>query len=180
MRSQAKILEATLEVIRTDGFEGVSIAAVAQAAGVSRQTVYSIFGSREDVVSQAIAGLVMRAMAGIRSRLESADTASEYVVELIVAARAVMRADPVLTTLLAGGHGNPVHDPDMISRAKPVAHELLSPVLAFDPGLEPYLDDIAQIAIRLGLSVVMFDDQAIESDDDLRGFLTRWLVLPTS
>ncbi|PXX61678.1 TetR family transcriptional regulator [Nocardia tenerifensis] len=178
MRSQAKILEATLEVIRNDGFEGVSIAAVAQQAGVSRQTVYSIFGSREDLVSQAIGDLLMWALAGIRAQLEAVGSASEYVVELIVAGRTAVRADPVLAALLRAGQGNPVYDTDMVARAKPIAHELLSPVLALDPNLAPHLDDIAQIGIRLGLSVILFDDAAIHSDDDLRGFLTRWLVLP--
>lgn len=33
---------------------GVSIAGIAEQAGASRQTVYSIFGTREDLVSQAV------------------------------------------------------------------------------------------------------------------------------
>ncbi|MBM4481622.1 TetR family transcriptional regulator [Rhodococcus hoagii] len=55
MRSRKKILDATLGLIGSAGFEGVNIAAVAAAAGVTRQTVYSIFGTREDLVSHAIA-----------------------------------------------------------------------------------------------------------------------------
>ncbi|MCL2536639.1 MAG: hypothetical protein FWE39_20965, partial [Nocardiaceae bacterium] len=44
-----------------------------------------------------------------------------------------------------------------------------------EPELKPRLDDIVEIALRLGLSVVVFDDEAVHTDDDLRRFLTRWL-----
>ena len=50
MRSRQKVLNATLRLIEDGGFEGVNVAAVASAAGVSRQTVYSIFAGPEDAV----------------------------------------------------------------------------------------------------------------------------------
>ena len=55
MRSRDSILEAAREVIGRAGFGGVTIAAVAKQANVSRQTIYSIFGSREELVSEAVA-----------------------------------------------------------------------------------------------------------------------------
>lgn len=45
MRSKPKILDATLGLIAESGFEDVTIAAVARAGGVTRQTVHSIFTS---------------------------------------------------------------------------------------------------------------------------------------
>ncbi|AII07210.1 MULTISPECIES: TetR/AcrR family transcriptional regulator [Rhodococcus] len=182
MRSRRKILDATLDLIASDGFEGVTIAAAAHGAGVTRQTVYSNFGSREELVSQAIAGLAVEVLGGIHSRSNATDTACEYVVELIVAGRAAVRAHPVLATLLQAERGNPVFDTGMMSRAKPVARELLAPLVERDPGVESSLDDIVEIALRLALSVVLFDDDAVHADDDLRRFLTRWLLpaMPSS
>lgn len=168
-------MDATLGLIGADGFGGVTIAAVAAAAGVTRQTVYSIFGSREDLVSQAIAGLLVDVLGDIRARLETARTPVEYVVELVVAGRAAIRDVPVLGTLLRAERGNPLFDPGMIARAKPIVRELLSPLVQREPALDPRLDDIVEIALRLALSVVLFDDDAIHADDDLRRFLTRWL-----
>ncbi|WP_067887646.1 TetR/AcrR family transcriptional regulator [Nocardia vaccinii] len=176
MRSRRKILDATLELIASEGFGGVNIAAAAHAAGVTRQTVYSNFGSREDLVSEAMADLLLRATSGLRDRLGEIDTAAEYIVELFVVGRAVVRDDPILSRLIRIEPGNPIFDADMISRAKPIAHELLRPLTKLDPAIEPQFDDIAQIGIRLGLSVVLFDDPDVESDDDLRRLITRWVV----
>jgi len=176
MRSRRKILDATLELIGAEGFGGVNIAVVAHAAGVTRQTVYSNFGTREDLVSQAIADLLMRSLADIRARLVTIDNVPDYLVEFIVAARAVTRNDPVLAGLLRAEHGNPIFDQGMATRAKPIVLELLSPLLALEPGIEPEIEDIAQFAVHLGASVVLFDDPALHDDDDLRRFLTRWFI----
>ncbi len=176
MRSRSKILDATLDLIAAEGFGGVNIAAVAQAAGVTRQTVYSNFGSREDLVSQAVAGLLVRSLDDIRARLAMIDSVPEYLVELVVASRAVTRENPVLATLLRADHGNPIFDAGMATRAKPVVLELLSPLKKLDPGIEPELDSLAQYAIHLGASVVLFDDPDLHDDDDLRRFITRWLI----
>lgn len=176
VRSRKKILDATLDLIGSAGFEGVNIAAVAAAAGVTRQTVYSIFGSREDLVSQAIAGVVVEVLGDIRARLAATHSPVEYVVELVVTGRAVIRDVPVLGALLRVGDGNPLFDPGMISRAKPIAHELLSPLVEREPRLADRLDDIVEITLHLALSVVFFDDEALHADDELRRFLTRWLA----
>jgi hypothetical protein len=77
--------------------------------------------------------------------------------------------------LLQTQQGNPVFDTGMMSRAKPVARELLSPLAERDSHVEANLGDIVEITLRIGLSVVLFDDDAVHTDDDLRRFLTRWL-----
>lgn len=178
MRSRPAIIEATLDIIRDEGFAAVSISAVAQAAGVSRQTVYSNFDSHDNLVSSAIGEAAVDALGVIRNRLENADSVADYLIELIVAGRAVMRDDPVLATLLRADIGNPAFDSAMMDRAMPIAHQLIAPVRDIDPAVEPHVDDIARFCIRLGLSVVVFTDPSISDDDGLRAFLHRWLEPP--
>ncbi|MGU3436341.1 TetR/AcrR family transcriptional regulator [Actinomycetes bacterium M1A6_2h] len=175
MRSRPKIIDATLDVIARKGFRGVSIASVAAAAGVSRQTVYSVFATREDLVSQSMIALVTEVFGEVEGSLESIDDPTEFLVELIVVARATVRAHPVLAALLTGDADNPLNQGDVMERAKPIAYEILSPMKDMHPDVEPMMDDIFQMGVRLGLSVILFDDAALRSDDDLRGFLSRWL-----
>lgn len=175
VRSQQKILSATVRLIETGGFEAVNMAAIAHEAGVSRQTVYSNFGSREEVVSKAMADLTVEALSGINARLLAVNSACEYVVEFIVAARAAVRAHPVLATLLLTERGDPVFSMEMMDRAKPVAHGFLSPIVERNLATSEELDDILEISVRLGLSVIAFDSHSIHGDENLRSFLTRWL-----
>lgn len=176
MRSRKKIVDATLELIGRDGFEGITIASVAQAAGVTRQTVYTNFGSREEVVSQAMAGRLTEVATEIQRELTSAANPCEYLVELIVACRGAVRDDPVLTALLRSEVGNPLFDEGAIDRARVVAGVLLQPLGDLFPDVVDRLGDFAEIAVHLGLSVVCFDDAALRDDDALRVFLTRWLA----
>ncbi|MFD4467620.1 TetR/AcrR family transcriptional regulator [Rhodococcus sp. NPDC058505] len=175
MRSRTKILDATLTLIGSDGFGGVSIASVAAAAGVTRQTVYTIFGSRESLVSQAMAGHLTEVARGIQRDLASSRTPCEYVVGLIVDSRRAVRADPVLITLLRSEAGNPLFDTGAISRARDVARGLLEPLVDLFPEVSARFEDIVEIAVHLGLTSVCFDDGSLRTDAELRAFLTRWI-----
>ncbi|MCZ4655974.1 TetR/AcrR family transcriptional regulator [Dietzia kunjamensis] len=77
MRSRDSILDATRAVVGRAGFGGVTIAAVAKQAEVSRQTVYSIFGSREDLVSQAVSERLTMLTGAFTDVLDAATTPLE-------------------------------------------------------------------------------------------------------
>ncbi|MGU3290848.1 TetR/AcrR family transcriptional regulator [Williamsia sp. M5A3_1d] len=175
MRSRQKVIDAALELVAEGGFAAASIAAVASRAGVSRQTIYSIFGSREDMVSQAVISVTMEAADEIRSGVESADGPTDYLVEFIIVGRAVVHRHPVLTTLLRGEALNPLFDTGMLARARPVGREMLAPMGVRFPEIASRIDDIVEMAVLLGLSVILFDDPTARSDDELRTFLTRWI-----
>ncbi|WP_068280003.1 TetR/AcrR family transcriptional regulator [Aldersonia kunmingensis] len=175
MRSRKKIINATLSVIESAGFNGVSIAAVAEAAKVSRQTVYSNFGSREDLVSQALSELMVDILGDIRARAAAAKSPFEYVRELIVAGRLEVRTHAVLGRLLEVARDNPVFDSDVMERAKPLSQLLLAPLVEEYPDIEPRLEEIGLVATRWSMSIILFDDESVRTDDDLRDFLGRWL-----
>lgn len=175
MRSRQKIMDATAALIQHGGFAAVNIAAVAEQAHVSRQTVYSIFGSREDLVSQTVAGLTVAAVSDIQVRVDATETAFEYLVELVLAGRAAVHSHPVLIALMRAGENNPLFDEDMMSRANPVAQALLQPLLDREPDL-PDMSEIANVFIRMGMSIILFEDEHVRTDDDVRRYLTRWLL----
>jgi AcrR family transcriptional regulator len=167
MRSRGKIIEATLDLISTEGFAAASIAAVAAKAGVSRQTVYSIFGSREDMVSQAMGELAISAMREIHDRLEGITDFGDFLIEFTI-------ADPALSVLLNSQESHPFFDEGAMARTREVAAEILRPAVTDKPEYRPHFADIVDMTALLSVSLVAVDD-GHRSDDELRAFLGRWL-----
>lgn len=175
MRSRAQIMAATVRLIEADGFAAVNVSAVAREAGVTRQTVYSNFGTLPELVSETMMTTVFEAYETVRERTDAAGTAREFVVELVVAARAVLRDRPVLAALLRPDADNPVFEVDMMRRAVPAARMALGPILEWSPGLEPHLDEIAEMLVRFALSLLLFDSDLIGDEAGLRRVVDRWL-----
>lgn len=177
MKAREKVLDATVRVIEVGGFDAATIVAIAAESGVSRQTVYSIFGTREAVISESMARLSIEAVGDIERFATEADSALDYVVELIVGGRAILHAHPVLATLMFRADGaNPVFDRDMIERAVPVARGLLTPLEQRYEITPEGVDALTEILVRVAVSVVFFDSPAVRADDSARQFLRRWLA----
>jgi AcrR family transcriptional regulator len=170
-----RILSATLALIAGSGFAGVSIASVATTAGVSRQTVYKHFGSAPDLIAEAIAAVVGDIIAGFEKQLEAYESPVEYIEELIVASRAATRDHPVMAWLLRAQQTNPILQRDMMDRAIGITTGLMRPLADRDPVVAVALDDIMEMVIRWGMSIILFGSPDTETDEGLREFLRRWV-----
>src|SRR5260370_18750172 len=53
-QAQKAIIDATLELLAEEGFQGLSIEAVAARAGVGKTTIYRRWSSKEELVMEAI------------------------------------------------------------------------------------------------------------------------------
>lgn len=175
MRSRQRIVDATVRVLDRSGFPGVTIAAVAAEAGVSRQTVYSIFGGQPELMSQAVLSLFDGLLRDVRACTEGATTPGQWLAEAAVCARHHARGHPMLARLLAGGEANPLFGEDGLERALPVLGTLVAPLVERDPRLGPVLPDVLELMVRTALSLLMFDSPRVHDDDDLRHFLQGWV-----
>ncbi|MBT8040151.1 MAG: TetR/AcrR family transcriptional regulator [Gammaproteobacteria bacterium] len=72
-----KIMQAAMELFTQNGFEGTSVDLIAEAAGVSKQTVYSHFGCKETLFGLAISSKCK--MSGIEPEAIDADAPPERV-----------------------------------------------------------------------------------------------------
>jgi AcrR family transcriptional regulator len=176
VRARERILDAAAAIMERSGFQAANVAAVAAEAGVSRQTVYAHFGSRDELLSQAIARVVGEVMADIDARLAETADAVEYAVELMVAVRQQFRRHALLGALLFPDGGSPLFDDELLARAHPASAELLKPLVERQPRLASRYDDVVELLVRIGVSILLFDSDAVRSDDDLRGFLRRTLA----
>ncbi|GAA0608512.1 TetR/AcrR family transcriptional regulator [Sporichthya brevicatena] len=173
--ARERVLEAVEGLIAEGGLRAVNIASVAAAAGVSRQTVYAQFGTREEMISESIAVMSSRALGEIIEHLESIEDPGEYVVELLVAGRAAFRDTPALAVLLFPDTDNPIFDSEVLAGAVPFAEAFVGPLFERAPHLQERRADVMETLLRFGLSVLTLDSDLIRTDEDLRGYLNRVL-----
>ncbi|WP_082518493.1 MULTISPECIES: TetR/AcrR family transcriptional regulator [unclassified Rhodococcus (in: high G+C Gram-positive bacteria)] len=169
--AREKLIEGTLALIATGGFSAVTVASVARQSDVSRQTVYTLFGSKEALVSEAVGTVALGVLGVISDHASATDTPLDYLVEFAVAAVTEVRRDAVLTTLLFANEGNPIFMRETVLRATPIARELLAPMFDKYPQLTEKSDRVVELVVRLGISVIMFDSEAVRDDEGLRAFL---------
>lgn len=160
-----------------DGPEAVTISSVAAGSGVSRPTVYAHVGSREQLLSEALQRAASRVITHVTERARGATTAGDYVVEMVVAARAEFRSQPAMAPVAFPMRGNILFDGDALGPgALAMARSFLAPLEEFEPRLSAELDEIAEVCTRWLLSVVLFDSERSSTDERLRAFLRRRLL----
>lgn len=106
--TRLRILEATLETIRSGGIVGASARAIARTGGFNQASIYYHFGSINDAVLAAIAHLSNEQLERYRERLGGVTTLPE----LVIVARALHEEDGVtgalrvLAQVMAGAAGD--------------------------------------------------------------------------
>jgi AcrR family transcriptional regulator len=176
-RVRERILAAAVRRLELGGFDGVTISSVADEAGVSRPTVYAHFGTRDALVSDALQDVSSRVIGSVVSAVGERESVSEFVVEAMVAARAAFRSSPALAPLVHPGRGTVIYDGSAFGiDALSLTRSFLTPLVGATAEAGGDLDEVADLCIRMFLSVVQFDSEATRSDDALRGYLRRRLV----
>lgn len=177
MDVRQRILEAAVDRLTTSGFDGMTVSSVAARSGLSRPTVYAHFGTREQLMSDALTLVASRMLADIVEQVGETSCAAEYLVGTMVAARSAFRAQPALAPLVQPHLGTMIFDGSLLGEtALSTAHTFLGPLMEFEPQLADEMDEIAETCIRFLVSIVQFDSAITRTDDDLRGYLHRRLV----
>lgn len=153
--TRTRILDATIEGLSRHGIARLSLGEVARAAGVSRQTLYRYFGSRDALVEATVLreeeGFIRRLVAAADQHREFRPALEAAIRTALVAAREHPLLDRLLETepeallpLLTMGQG------PVLSAARPVVEDLLGSRLDHLTG--PQLARAAEAATRLIVS----------------------------
>ncbi|MBH0777855.1 TetR/AcrR family transcriptional regulator [Nocardia bovistercoris] len=180
---RSEIIDAASRCLVRLGLERTSIAAISREAGVSRQTVYNHFASREEIVDAAIERAATEASTRILARARGNETAAGFVVDLCMGAVEEFRRNPAISPMLSvlgdPGTRSRVLTPPVIAQAR----EFLRPLIDYLPERAPYLDEMTETYLRFELSLLTLDSDITRSPEALRGYLHRVLVpalgLPT-
>ena len=177
MDAHDRILDAAAECIARAGYAGATISAVAKQAGLSRPTVYAHFRNREDLVSAALKRAAAVVVGRIVEQAGRATTAADFVVEATVAARVEFRTVPALAPIAFPERADfRLFRTSMSADQIAMARGFLAPLLEYEPELGEDLDEIAELVMRLLLSLVWIDSEMSTSEDRLRDYLHRRLV----
>ena len=173
---KAQIVDAASRCLVNLGLDRTSLSAIAREAGVSRQTIYNHFTSREEIVVEAIERAATDASTRIIAEARKNTTAAGFVVDLCMAAVEEFRRNPAISPMLPvlddPGARSRVLTPAVIGRAR----EFLQPIVEYIPERAPFLDEMTETYLRFELSLLMVDSETSRSADALRGYLHRVLV----
>jgi AcrR family transcriptional regulator len=125
---QARIVEAARRCFRRDGVRKTRIAAVAEEAGMVRQTVYDFVENRERLIGLAMAARMTEFAGPVKVRFHAGGDVADDLVELLAVMTEVMNTDPECAELAAGMTPQQalrfMSGPD--SAAQPVVVDILS------------------------------------------------------
>jgi AcrR family transcriptional regulator len=169
--TRAQIVTAAISLLGRGAWETVSIKAVAREAGVSRQTVYAHFPTRDDLYSAVMIDAANVLVDRNLTRVRDAETGAELVLSLMVSCVRDFREDPTTSAIGLVRPGQ-VLAPDALAIVK----GFLAPLVELEPQLEPDLDEVAETMVRFMLSFVMYDSERTRTDEALRGYLERRLL----
>lgn len=173
-----QILDAVLDVATTAGLAGLGVEAVAARAGVSRQTVYRHFSSRDRLIEEAILREERVFIERMLDAAKNVSTLSGAVEAAVSTALRLAREHPVLDRLLERepasllpylllGRG------PVISAAEPAVEDLLR---RFRPDLaSERLRLVADLATRLLVSYVVTPDRTV-GDEELAKEMAKVVV----
>ncbi len=75
--TEEKIVEAAIRTFVRFGARKTAMADIAEAAGVSRQTLYSTFGGKDELIVASIRAVTDRSLADVRARLAGCSSLTE-------------------------------------------------------------------------------------------------------
>ena len=102
-RSRHLILEAAEAAFRQTSFTEVSVEEIAQRAGLTRQTVYNLFASKEEIVAQLIFRAEARHDEALRSRIAANEDALAILEDALLGSARWCLANPTIARLALSG-----------------------------------------------------------------------------
>lgn len=175
---RTRLFEAARELAAERPWKSVSMAAVASRAGVSRQTVYNEFGSRDGLTG----ALVMHEVDGFLAAVETAvrEHDDDPVAALTAALDVFLTAaaeDPLVAAVTTDS-GRDELLPLVTSGAQPLLRYATDRLAGLLRELwpivgEPDADFLAECIVRLGLSYVVLPVTSPQATADGIGRLTR-------
>ncbi|MDD7942587.1 TetR family transcriptional regulator [Actinomycetospora lutea] len=152
-------LERAAELLVAGGWRGLRLQDVAEGIGVSRQTLYNEFASKQGLAAALVLRRTEEFLAGLEAALDGEDDVYRAWVEAVRTTLDTVARDPLLRVLLTGQGAEDLL-PLLTSEAEPLITAARDRAAAFLQRRRPELDAAtasaaAEIAARLTISHVV-------------------------
>ncbi|MDJ0422830.1 MULTISPECIES: TetR/AcrR family transcriptional regulator [Dietzia] len=177
--ARQRIIDATAALIDRQGVAKTTLSDVAGELGVTRQTVYRHLGNIGEIVSVVAARGAEDFVDRLVSHLEGSRSPAEAVVEGILYCLRTVPDDPRLNLLLQLGDtatfSRAATSPVMLGYGSAMLRRF--PVRWADAGVsDADLDGLAEIIMRLLISMLDSSTEIRRPEGEVRALLERWLV----
>jgi AcrR family transcriptional regulator len=160
--TRERILDAARAVTVEQGWSGITMARLGEAAGVSRQSVYNEFGTKQQVAEALMAREVGRFLEAVDAQIATGSTPADSVCRAADAVFTMAEANPLVHATLRAAAGSPSPLlPLLTSQSGPVidaaVRQVSGGLLERFPELAgaPYLREAADAIVRLVISHVV-------------------------
>ncbi|MEO5876192.1 MAG: TetR family transcriptional regulator [Streptosporangiaceae bacterium] len=141
-----RLLDAAYELVTAEGWNRVRITHIAAKAGVSRQTVYTEYGTRDAIGQALVLREVERFLLGIQETLDATDGDLEGSIEAGVQFTLELAADnPLLKSVLTSSRGG---DDDLMdhltTRSEPLLDTATGMLDAYTAQAWPQVDNVSR------------------------------------
>ncbi|MFW0785131.1 TetR/AcrR family transcriptional regulator [Gordonia sp. CPCC 206044] len=170
------IVEAAIRSLAQHGLERTSLTVIAREAQVSRQTVYKYFSTKEEIVEIAIEKEASEASRRLTEAALANSTAAGFVVDLCLTALDEFNKNPAISPMVTV-LGQPdargrLLTPDVMA----LVQGFLQPLETYRPDRVEYMDEMTETFLRFVVSLMTFRGPSAQSNESLRGYVTRVLV----
>lgn len=176
--ARERLVEAATQCIARAGVPKTTLSDVAKEVGVTRQTVYRYFPSLPDLLTAVAETGAADYMARMEAHLASASTPIDVFVESLLFSLRELPNDPRIGILLEAddqslfGHG--VTSSMAVEFGAGILRRLSLDWSAFGIA-DTDLDELAELLMRLMVSLLQHPSPSLRSPEEIRRFVSRWL-----
>lgn len=145
-----RLLDAAAGVFTEDGWRRLTMAKIAERAGVSRQTVYNEFGNKQQLAEQLIHRELDQFLDAVQQAFSAETGVSEAVHAAVLAALEMAAKDDLLLAVLEGGHSGDTDLLPFIFQSRDLVDRATDFVYALFREHHP---DVADISDRLATAM---------------------------
>ncbi len=171
------ILKAAIECVNRWGVDRFSMADLAKEAKVARSTVYMYYNTRDEVIRDALLQSAVIFGEKLIAYQSQFFTPQERLIETFVFGINQLPKEPFLQMVSGSELFDMVSEHTLTTpEGLNIGAALIASILDKQGSPQAELEEIAELVIRVGLSLITMDSPSIHSDDDLRGFVARRIL----